>query len=97
MIAAYFMACVANTVTGGIECANSYTEMASVVGSGQTCEAQAKVLSQSAIDSVLIADLSLVEVARQYGCGTLEEVKAKAAKNHFDYQQKGIRSYLYEF
>jgi hypothetical protein len=97
MLFAYFMSCVASTATGAVECSNSYTEMLTILRKGDSCEVQAAELQRGAMNDVLIKNVMLVEVASQSGCGTFEQMKAKAAQHHFEFVSKGIKSSLFAF
>jgi hypothetical protein len=97
MIFAYFMTCIASTVTGEVSCSNSYTEMTSVIRKGESCEVQAATLQRDATNAILIENVTLVKVAEQTGCGTLAQVKAKATKYHLEFGLKGIESDLFQF
>ena len=97
MLFAYFMSCVASTITGAVECANSYTEMSSILRKGESCETQAAELQKGALNDVLIKNMALVAVASKSGCGTKAEVKAAASQHHFEFVSKGVKSELFEF
>lgn len=97
MLAAYFMSCVVTTATGAVQCNNSYTEMDSAIGKGQTCEVVARQLHQISVDAVLMEHPGLIIVAQRTGCGTMAFVKAEAEKMHKEYQDAGIYSTVGQF
>ena len=97
MLAAYFMSCVVTTATGAVQCNNSYTEMDSAIGKGQTCDVVARQLHQISIDTILMEHPGLIIVAQRTGCGTMAFVKAEAEKMHKEYQDAGISSSVGQF
>lgn len=97
MIFAFFTACLIQTSTGAVECANSYTEMTSVVREGESCDVLAKQLQNISLDSILIAKPGYTSAFARSGCGTLTEVMEEAETAHLGYVDAGIESYLYEF
>lgn len=97
MIFAFFTACIISSSTGATECANSYTEMTTVMRIGESCDALAKRLHELSLNSILIAKPGYTSAHVRSGCGTLAHVIEEAETAHLKYVDAGIESYLYEF
>lgn len=97
MLAAYFLSCVIVAATGQVECNNSYTEMDSAVGKGQSCPVVAKELHQMSLNNLLIVHPEMIVVFQRSGCGTMEEVKAEAENTHKSYIDNGVPSSIGQF
>lgn len=97
MIFAFFTACLISNATGAVECANSYTEMSSVIRDGESCELVAHKLQEDSINSILIVRPDVRAMYQRTRCGTLAQVKEEAESLHFAYVANGIESTLFEF
>jgi hypothetical protein len=96
MLAAYFVSCVMNAV-GAMNCSVSHTEMDSVAKTLTDCTRAAAVLQNDAVQSVLIADLSLIAVRKESGCGTPGEAEAVAVREYNKLRAQGIEVELFVF
>ena len=96
MLAAYFITCVMNT-SAVMNCSVSHTEMDSIAKTLADCNVAAAQLQDDAVQSVLIADLSLTVVRQFSGCASPAAAESVAVFEYNKLRSRGIDVELFRF